>query len=224
MFSRIVGLIVRLFVACRLAARSVLDLLIEFLFPLQCLGCEAELTLMCDECLQAIPVRDYASGKEGELDKLIVATDFEAVQNYIHVFKYGFVTGLAEPLAQVILKRINGLEGDYILMPVPLHARRLRERGFNQSELLAVQVSRVKGWPLSTSLARKRYTKPQAELSRKKRLTNLKEAFYLKAPVAGRQVILIDDVYTTGATMNECARALRSGGAASVYGLVLARG
>jgi len=117
------------------------------------------------------------------------------------------------------------LEVDLIL-PVPLHPSRLRAREFNQSLLLADRLGKYLMRPISTTaLVRTVVTEPQTSLTRQERLRNLRRAFKVRdaEPFDGRRVLLIDDVFTTGTTLNECAKILRSAGAASVSALTLAR-
>jgi ComF family protein len=112
------------------------------------------------------------------------------------------------------------------VLPVPLHPSRLRAREFNQSLLLAAWVSRRLGRPLlPDALRRLRWTEPQTTLTRAQRRANVRGAFAVRhpKPVTGRRLLLVDDVYTTGATANECARVLRKAGAAEVYVVTLAR-
>jgi ComF family protein len=109
---------------------------------------------------------------------------------------------------------------------VPLHSTRQRERGFNQSQILARQIARAYPTINCTRLLKRiRPTKSQARLKRKERLTNLAGAFAAagKTPFSGKSILLIDDVCTTGSTINECARTLKSHGASTVYGLTFAR-
>jgi len=111
-------------------------------------------------------------------------------------------------------------------MPVPLHKKRLRLRGFNQALLLAHGVSLRFRIPLNyDNLVRTRYTRPQVELSGRERAENVRGAFDLirSAEVCEKKILLIDDVFTTGATMNECAKVLKDAGARSVTVLTLAR-
>jgi len=118
------------------------------------------------------------------------------------------------------------IEGYALIMPVPLHWRRLKERGFNQSVILAREVARAHSIHLDFEiLKRTNYTKPQTNLSRKQRSTNVKGAFEVadRERVEGKRVVLIDDVYTTGSTVRECARVLIKNGAADVAVLTLAR-
>lgn len=113
-----------------------------------------------------------------------------------------------------------------VIMPVPLHAQRLREREFNQSLLMADRIARHLKTPLSfTNLLRVIPSAAQTTLSRKGRLKNLRGAFAVRHPesIAGKRILLIDDVFTTGTTVNECAKTLRKAGSGDVYVLTLAR-
>ena len=147
----------------------------------------------------------------------------------IHQFKYGrkdhMAKSLGPLLAEFAAERLS--ETDSVLvMPVPLHPKRLRERGFNQSLLLARHVTTKLNAELDfLSLRRIRYTQPQTGLKKDERRKNVRKAFGLTDPkgIKGRTVILVDDVATTGNTLNECARTVRRAGAENVYGAVLAR-
>ena len=113
-----------------------------------------------------------------------------------------------------------------VVVPVPLHRSRLRAREFNQSLLLADRVGQYLMRPVSTiDLVRVTATEPQTALTRSERLRNLRRAFHVRndVPFAGRHVLLVDDVFTTGTTVNECAKALRMAGAESISALTLAR-
>lgn len=113
------------------------------------------------------------------------------------------------------------------LIPVPLHLRRLNFRGFNQSLILAQQLAQKWNSPVSDILQRHRYTKPQVELNGPKRLTNVTDAFSMKNPAQRLNpeinYILIDDVCTTGSTLNECAKVLRRHGAEKILAAVVAK-
>ena len=175
---------------------------------------------LCEDCLRKRPFYEAAWAPyryEG------------AILKGIHRLKYGAKGFLADALgpllAQFAKERLDGSQS-VLIMPVPLHPKRLRERGFNQSLLLARHVSRCLHINLDfLSLRRVRYTPPQASLAKNERLQNVQGAFELKNPnaVKGRSVLLVDDVVTTGNTLNECARILRKAGAQKVFGLSLAR-
>ena len=113
-----------------------------------------------------------------------------------------------------------------MIIPVPLHPARLRTREFNQSLLLADQLGRHLSRPVSTTnLVRTAVTDPQTALSRQARLRNLRHAFTIRRPhdLAGKRILLVDDVFTTGTTLNECAKTLRKAGSGQVFALTLAR-
>ncbi len=142
-------------------------------------------------------------------------------------YKYNREVGLARPLAQLLFERCPVSLGAYeVIMPVPLHVARLRWRGFNQAHLLLKPLARQAGVPIDAfSLERVRPTRPQVELTETERRRNVAHAFRVTRPecVRGQRILLVDDVYTTGATVDECSHALRRAGAASVDVLVLAR-
>lgn len=143
----------------------------------------------------------------------------------INLFKYHGIRRLARPLSEFILK-MNIPNIDTII-PVPLHVKRLKERGFNQSALLARYIAQRIDVKLDLdSLMRMRLTRPQVELNASDRTKNVKGAFKVirKESIANRAILLIDDVITTGSTMKECALELIRAGASKVYCISLARG
>jgi len=160
-------------------------------------------------------------------DQALAAGLFEGpLREAIHVYKYRPVRALGKPLAAWMTEQVRMTIHLDMAMPVPLHRERLRHRGFNQALLLAHGISERFSMPLLyDNLVRLRSTRPQVELSGQERAENVKGAFGLVRPaeVREKRVLLIDDVFTTGATMNECAKALKEAGAASVTVLTLAR-
>jgi ComF family protein len=151
------------------------------------------------------------------------------LRRVVQKFKYGRKVSLGKPLGRLLASGcgefLKECEPDLIL-PVPLHPKRLRWRGFNQSVLLAREVSRATNVPLDPfTLYRSKETLPQTQLSEEERRRNVRAAFSLKTPhtVARRTVLVLDDVYTSGATVNECSRVLKQSGAKAVYVLTLAR-
>lgn len=144
----------------------------------------------------------------------------------LHAFKFGGKTALARVLADLAIE--HGLRGHSrrtdLVVPVPLHRSRRRERGFNQAGLLAARIARAQGVPCRPRLLwRSRATAPQTDLSAAERRRNVRGAFAASPRVRGRHVLVVDDVLTTGATVSECARALGLAGAASVGVLTVAR-
>ena len=164
------------------------------------------------------------------VDGLLAAGEFWQLKDLVHTYKYEFVQGLAPLLADLIsrflvVRKLEEFVSGSILVPVPLHKKRLRFRGFNQSELLTLEISKLSGSKIALgAIERKRYTTPQIELARENRMKNITDAFVCVKPdiVKNQRVILIDDVATTGATLNECARVLKRAGATTVWALVLA--
>jgi ComF family protein len=148
-----------------------------------------------------------------------------SLQKLIQLFKYSKVESLAEPLSGLLRQGLPFGENFDIVVPMPMHWRKLWERGFNQAELLAEPVARRYGLKLSQNLRRTRYTKAQAGLNESQRRENLKNSLTVKRPaeISGKRVLLIDDVFTTGATLRAASAALKACGAARVTALTLAR-
>jgi len=175
---------------------------------------------VCEDCLRKRPFFERAGAPfvyEGELMRAI------------HEFKYEGRSRMAGLLGPLLASFAEGWVRDgnsVVLMPVPLHPKRLRKRGFNQSLLLARHVAdRLGGRVDYLSLRRTRDTTPQTGLKRDERRRNVRRAFEVvdRKAVRRKRVVLVDDVATTGSTLNECARVLRRAGCTEVYGLVLAR-
>ncbi len=175
---------------------------------------------VCEECLRRRP----------SYEALWACYCYEgAVLEGIQRLKYGKKGLLADALGPILARfaaeRITQSRG-HLIMPVPLHPRRLRERGFNQSLVLARHVAKTLRMDLDFSCLRRiRYTLPQASLAKKDRHHNVRGAFEVRDPgrIKGKSLIIVDDVVTTGSTLNECARVLKRYGAAEVFGLSLAR-
>jgi competence protein ComFC len=145
----------------------------------------------------------------------------------IHQLKYRNLRAIAQPLAELLHRYLvkNPLPGE-VLVPVPLHAKRLRERGYNQACLLARELSKLTGQPVVDGcLIRKREAPPQARAETvAERRANVANAFFCRnQKLKNKPVLLIDDVATSGATIDACAGAVKASGASSVWGLVLAR-
>ncbi len=149
------------------------------------------------------------------------------VRDAIHIYKYGRLRAMREFLGPIIADGAGRFFPDAeVAAAVPLHRRRLAKRGFNQSLFLAKYAARTLDIPLNLDgLARIRYTRPQVELSSAEREENVKGAFAVARPEEFRdkRVLLVDDVYTTGATVRECAKVLKKAGAEKVYVLTVAR-
>ena len=222
------------------ASRAVLDLV----FPLNCAVCNREGRLLCQGCENALPrlEKPYCSicatpGTAGlcescattppAIDGTRVPYTLDgAVREMVYGLKYRNLRAAAEELGWLLASYLesNPVPAD-VLMPVPLHRRRERERGYNQSELLARVLRKSMAIPVETrALVRTRNTPPQVSIgSQEERRRNVEGAFECTSAVAGAKVLLIDDVVTTGSTMFACAGTLKAAGASSVWGLAVAR-
>jgi len=184
-------------------AKKIIHSSLNLLFPVFCLGCKKQGEWICNNCLNSISDFSYKN---------------KLLKNAIHVFKYKFVKDLAKPLAKLLEQKIN-FDYDFIV-PVPLHSKRLRWRGFNQAELLAKQINQSK---TINALAKTKNTKPQIMLSQDQRKQNIKNSFKCICDLTNKKILLIDDVQTTGSTLEECKKALLQAGAKQVKCLTLAK-
>ena len=192
-----------------------------------CMGCDSqagfERDWLCEECRQDLAGR-WVGASEPPAGGLIEGAAFAYVyggpaSGMVHHLKYGGVHRLAPVMGRHMARAceaLSPLPADCVV-PVPMHLKRLRDRGYNHAELLAREAAGHLGLPVLLALERTRHTPQQARLDVARRARNLEGAFALAGYVAGRRVLLVDDVCTTGATANACARTLLDGGAASVY-------
>jgi ComF family protein len=201
--------------------------ILQLLSPPFCAACDAPLAddgLLCAGCDAGDP---FEQRDAGEGFRLITTGLHEgALAQAIRRFKYGARPDLARPIGARVARALTGahVEGPACLVPVPLHPRRLAERGYNQSALIAGHAATVLGWSVhALALARVHDTPHQAGLDRADRLVNVAGAFVARASLPGARVVLVDDVVTTGATSLACAAALRGAGADVVAIVAVAR-
>lgn len=221
----------------------------DALFPIRCLGCGAYDTWLCDECHTTLPLVvthqcPYCQKHETpygtacfacmprareSYDAVVVASRYDdpLVRKAIHTYKYRFARELDAPLALLLAQSIRhtSMPAPDVIIPVPLHPRRLRWRGFNQATLLARALN-LQIPLIPDILQRTRYTRPQVTMrDRHARAENLRDAFVVTdaRAVRGKTILLVDDVITTGSTLAYCARALKRAGAQCVLCVVIAR-
>jgi ComF family protein len=225
-------------------------LITDLVFPVSCLVCGADQTYLCDACLAKLPRLEKQKclvcqkpapfGKthpdcvtKNSVDGAIAGLYYKdrRVNEIIRVFKYKFVSELGHQLSFAIVEAMErqGLSGyfqDFVVVPVPLHRRRQNWRGFNQSHLLAKALAEKLAIDLMDDvIVRSKNTKPQANLkAADARKSNIEGAFVLNGTVAGKKILLVDDLVTSGSTANEMAKILKRGKASEVWIISAAHG
>lgn len=235
-------------VKMRATIRVIYTFWLDLLFPNKCVICgkfgsvccsecfgsiEKIMTSTCPECGKISKNSDYCPAcrrrVKASLQSIMIASSYHSpvVKELIHEFKYCGMTAISSVCGELIYSRIANIitVKDLVIVPVPLHKKRQNHRGFNQSELLARYLSKRLNISGGNALERVVNTKNQVTLSRKERFLNLEDAFVCvdREFIEGKNVLLIDDVMTTGATLNECAKILKKAGAKKVFGAVIAR-
>ncbi len=227
------------------------NVILDVLFPPICLTCGKNLTkndkykLICYKCLDSIPLYDSLfcsvclrrSPNENKCHPqsqywLAPACNYdnEAVKKLIWQFKYENWIGMAEPIVEILVNYLKktGLSFDnFSLMSIPLHKRREFKRGFNQCAVLANHINKALGLEIiKNNLVKIKHTDNQADLKDyKAREENIKDSFFVNNPesLRGKNILLIDDVYTSGATLNEATRVLKASGVKKILALVIAK-
>lgn len=227
------------------------NLIFDTFFPKFCFVCKKEGEYLCYDCLSSLEILESffclcekpkrmprpekcKNCSKKSLNGLYFAISYKKglIKELIHKFKYEpYAKEISKTLANIIcfyfLKNEKSFDKDYfVIVPVPLTLKKLKRRGFNQSEEIAKELSVLMQIPLvSNSLLKTKETKPQMEISGEARRENIKGAFAVKnkEKISGKKILLLDDVYTTGSTMEECASILKDTGAKEVWGLAVAR-
>ncbi len=216
--------------------------LLDVLLPPSCAGCGRYGEAICAGCGRALRPLSLASDRFLVPDPGVVVGDTlvlavapfahrDEAQRILRRLKYGGGRHLAEPLARQAmptLRQLLAITGPAPLVPVPLHHARQRDRGYNQAALLAAALARRAGVVVWPAIVRSRATDRQHGLDRATRLRNLRHAMTFdprtaRDPVRPRSAIVVDDILTTGATLESCAVILRAAGVEQVYGFAIAR-
>jgi len=220
--------------------RAAVERALDFALPPACAGCGLEGDLFCASCRPALEGHlERAGGVEiglpAEIPRPLLQLEWCSpfsgpVRAALHALKYNGERRLAGPLGRALATRWrHGGAGGDLIVPVPIHASRARERGFDQAVLLATVAAQGLGLPCAQILERSRATARQFDLDRGARAGNVAGAFAVIGgaqrgrPLSGRWVVLVDDVVTTGSTLVACAQPLLDAGAVGVSGLTVAR-
>ncbi|MFC1538525.1 ComF family protein [Candidatus Latescibacterota bacterium] len=210
--------------------------IIDFLFPPACLVCECaynESDIICTNCHEAVSdcAKNYLPPKCNieNIDEVSILLPYNTVsRKMIHALKYHGIQSIGVVLGKLMAKATLAgftLEKSPYLVPVPLHPAKRNERGYNQSERIAEGFSSYSGYEIHSGLIRRnKETSTQTALDQKERALNVSGAFDFngRKSLSGRQILIIDDVLTTGSTVSECAKALKEGGAGKIVVCVVA--
>lgn len=233
---------------------SIWNQCIDLIFPRRCPICHEIVTpagdLTCPSCLKKIhfirsPVCKKCGKEVSNVEKEYCYDCFKHKRSYdygLSLLRYDELTKssmaaikyknkteyldfYSEAIWRYYQKQLMAMNID-IIVPVPIHRKRRRERGFNQAEILAVKIGAFMGLPVvRDGLVRTKNTDPQKKLTSQERLRNLSHAFQQNnAAVAGKRILLVDDIYTTGSTVEACSRALKEGGAANIFVITICIG
>lgn len=200
---------------------SLIQSIVTFLFPVQCFICKKNRDVLCRDCLRSIlPPLDtphhFIFSRYSYKDTRI--------KRVVHAIKFFHRKDLLTPISQELVTLLPEKRDDWVLVPIPMPSLRRMLRGYNQSELLAAKLGTISGMPIDTSLL-KRKSSPSRQVrahNKKERLRNQKNTFRSIKNVVGLNIILIDDVTTTGSTLFEARKILLSGGARSVIAITIA--
>lgn len=232
--------------------KNLKNFVLDVLFPRFCENCQREGGYLCEDCFHLIDIFENCycpfcqipkSTKDGEacksckrkykLDGMLSATSYQnpIIKKMIIDFKYGLVKDLSHQLSFLIITHLIKLDrlsffSDFIIIPVPLYKARLKQRGFNQADEIAKDLSSILKIPILNNCLKKiKNTKNQADLEKIERLNNLKSAFKIENQklILNKKILLVDDVFTTGHTIEECAKVLKLSGSKKVWAIVVSR-
>lgn len=222
-------------------ATAVAEFAVDVVYPKRCATCRLRGAWVCDDCLASSPPfsppwcpRCGASVPDRTCSCAALPASVARLRSWgpydgwlgdaIRRFKYDGEWARNQHLGAALAQLVTAeVPSQAVLVPVPIHPARLRERGFNQAALLATTTARLTGHSCEDALARTRDTPHQVGLGQAHRHANVRDAFVARVDVNGRFVVLVDDVATTGATLGACADALLAAGAAEVWAVTLAR-
>ena len=199
---------------------KVKNIILDILFPKICINCRREGKYICDKCKVFISEAEPMIYTGECLDGLISVWDYEGlIKELIQMIKYQGVTDIIKELISLIDIKVYS---PYITY-VPMYIKKEKKRGFNQAKLIAKELGKISNCEVVSLLNKVKDTEDQTELNREERLKNIKDCFKIYDRPGLSQVLLVDDVFTTGATMRECCKVLKQSGAKKVWAFTLAR-
>ncbi|MBU4369508.1 hypothetical protein KKG58_01960 [Patescibacteria group bacterium] len=210
------------------------DLILNTLFPVECLGCRQHEEIICQKCLDKIIVLNKWETNLYSLERIVTIFDYQQplIKKAIKSFKYSpYNLNILKSLSPIFIKCLKQsplilkflTKNRFILVPIPLSKQKLAKRGFNQAEVIAQELAAAFNWPFKKSLKKIKNTPSQTNLSREQRKLNVQSVFKIQGEIAPN-IILIDDILTTGATLEQAAKALYYAGAKKIWGIVLVKG
>ncbi len=210
------------------------NLILNTLFPIECLGCRQIGEIVCQKCLDKVIILNKWEANLYSLERIVTIFDYQQplLKKAIKSFKYSpYNLNVLKSLSPLFIKclkqsplALNYLSKNrFILVPIPLFRQKLAKRGFNQADLIAQELATVFNWPLKKSLKKVKDTPSQTNLSREQRKLNVQNVFKVQGKIVPN-IILIDDILTTGATLEQAAKALYQAGAKKIWAIVLAQG
>jgi len=214
------------------------EFLFNIIFPIHCLGCGQEKSFICTQCVKTIPITLQKIVSTGPLENIFIALDYNhyLVKKAVHAFKYppyawslsGVLSGLLINSIKASPELISYLTKDnFVLVPVPLSRTKFASRGFNQAELIAQELSQEFKLPVLKVLKKIKNNLSQTELTYEEREINVKNVFDINTGFKNgcpKNIILVDDILTTGATLKQEAKILNQAGYKKIWAIVLAKG
>ncbi len=224
---------------------------LDLIFPINCVSCKKSGSWICESCFSKLGIKNLQvcpkckkTNKDGKhcknckndynLNGILIAGDYEnySIESLIKKYKYEFAKDISAYLGNFLFLFLEEIKkqdhpifkNNYSIISVPLHKKRQAWRGFNQSEILAKIISKKLNLELLSGLKKVKNTNPQTTLNKEEREKNIKNCFeWTKNSIKTKNIIIIDDITTTGSTLNECAKELKKHGASDIWGLVIAK-
>lgn len=210
------------------------NLILNALFPIECLGCHQIDEIICQKCLDKIIVLNKWEPNLYSLRRIVTIFDYQQplLKKALKSFKYSpYNLNILKKLSPLFIRclkksplALNYLtKNKFVLVPIPLSRQKLAKRGFNQANLIARELATAFNWPLKKYLKKEKNTPSQTNLSREQRKLNVQNIFKTQGKIVPN-IILIDDILTTGATLEQAAKVLYQAGAKKIWAIVLAQG